>query len=271
MPLFHFTVVILPKSAINCFLDKGFTSLPANLVNALLSAFFLSAVKFSVVLYFLQLFSWLFFRRFQLSSRDAPPTIALVRASINTWVPPERRGEWAEFAGGSMFVPESARVWARRVLSLGLKGCVVSNNWHDHVSTMADDYYRFLDTTHSLRGENTRKIYRLGDRFLNGMPLVRPVYSAAKQLLEAMTGSSSTSFKEVVLVEYPREGAWAIGFITKRLEIVKEGIRGSYVAVFIPSTPTPMVATGSVSLGVLKDHSGLYTLPYAFSAVALKT
>jgi ribonuclease R len=33
-----------------------------------------------------------------------------------------------------------------------------------HVSTMADDYYRFLETTHALRGENTRKVYRLGDK-----------------------------------------------------------------------------------------------------------
>jgi ribonuclease R len=33
-----------------------------------------------------------------------------------------------------------------------------------HVSTMADDYYRFLDRTHTLRGENTHKVYRLGDR-----------------------------------------------------------------------------------------------------------
>ncbi len=33
-----------------------------------------------------------------------------------------------------------------------------------HVSGMADDYYRFLDTTHTLRGENTHKVYRLGDR-----------------------------------------------------------------------------------------------------------
>jgi ribonuclease R len=33
-----------------------------------------------------------------------------------------------------------------------------------HVSTMADDYYRFLETTHALRGENTKKVYRLGDR-----------------------------------------------------------------------------------------------------------
>jgi ribonuclease R len=33
-----------------------------------------------------------------------------------------------------------------------------------HISSMADDYYRFLESTHTLRGENTHKIYRLGDR-----------------------------------------------------------------------------------------------------------
>ena len=33
-----------------------------------------------------------------------------------------------------------------------------------HVSTMADDYYRFVERAHMLRGENTGKVYRLGDR-----------------------------------------------------------------------------------------------------------
>ena len=33
-----------------------------------------------------------------------------------------------------------------------------------HVSTMADDYYRFIETAHMLRGENTQKVYRLGDK-----------------------------------------------------------------------------------------------------------
>src|SRR5213078_1526939 len=33
-----------------------------------------------------------------------------------------------------------------------------------HVSTMADDYYRFVETAHLLRGENTQKVYRLGDK-----------------------------------------------------------------------------------------------------------
>jgi ribonuclease R len=33
-----------------------------------------------------------------------------------------------------------------------------------HISTMADDYYRFVDGAHLLRGENTHKVYRLGDK-----------------------------------------------------------------------------------------------------------
>jgi ribonuclease R len=33
-----------------------------------------------------------------------------------------------------------------------------------HISTMADDYYRFVETAHMLRGENTQKTYRLGDK-----------------------------------------------------------------------------------------------------------
>src|SRR5262249_294807 len=33
-----------------------------------------------------------------------------------------------------------------------------------HVSTMADDYYRFVESAHLLRGENTQKVYRLGDK-----------------------------------------------------------------------------------------------------------
>jgi ribonuclease R len=33
-----------------------------------------------------------------------------------------------------------------------------------HISSMADDYYRYLETTHTLRGENTQRVYRLGDK-----------------------------------------------------------------------------------------------------------
>ena len=33
-----------------------------------------------------------------------------------------------------------------------------------HISSMADDYYRYLESSHTLRGENTEKVYRLGDK-----------------------------------------------------------------------------------------------------------
>lgn len=84
------------------------------------------------------------------------------------------------------------------------------------------------------------KLYRLWDKFLNKVPLIRPIYSAAKQLLEAVAAPSMDSFKEVVLVEYPRQGVYAVGFLTNRLKIKKGDETSSHVSVFVPSTPTPI-------------------------------
>ncbi len=81
------------------------------------------------------------------------------------------------------------------------------------------------------------KLYRLGDYFLERMPIIRPVYSAAKQLLEALTKPSMNSFKEVVLVEYPRKGSYTISFLSNKFEIES---KGEFVSVFVPSTPTPI-------------------------------
>ncbi|UCE24107.1 MAG: DUF502 domain-containing protein [Candidatus Zixiibacteriota bacterium] len=84
------------------------------------------------------------------------------------------------------------------------------------------------------------RLYRVGDRMLVRMPIIRPIYSAAKQLLEAVTMPTMDSFKEVALVEYPRRGAFALGFISNRIEISSGGNLKKYVSVFVPSTPTPV-------------------------------
>lgn len=84
------------------------------------------------------------------------------------------------------------------------------------------------------------RIYGIGEKVLVRMPIIRPVYSAAKQLLEAVTMPSMNSFKEVVLVEYPRLGVYALGFISNRIECDVAGSMREYVSVFIPSTPTPI-------------------------------
>lgn len=84
------------------------------------------------------------------------------------------------------------------------------------------------------------RLYRLGEGLLVRMPLIRPIYSATKQLLEAIALPSEESFKEVALVEYPRRGAYALCFVAKRISIELKGETSDHVTVFVPSTPTPV-------------------------------
>lgn len=84
------------------------------------------------------------------------------------------------------------------------------------------------------------KLYRMGDQMLVRMPFIRPVYSAAKQLLEAVTVPSARSFKEVAFVEYPRRGVFALCFIARQIELEINGEVRKFATVFVPSTPTPV-------------------------------
>lgn len=90
--------------------------------------------------------------------------------------------------------------------------------------------------THNLVG---RKIYNLWERLLVHVPLIRPIYSASKSLLESTTSSKSGSFQEVVLVEYPRAGSYALGFVANRLQVEIDGSLRNCASIFIPSPPTP--------------------------------
>jgi len=87
------------------------------------------------------------------------------------------------------------------------------------------------------------RLYRTGDRLLRRMPLIRPIYGSAKQLLEAMASSSEKSFKEVGLVEYPRRGVYAMGFIARRFTVNLDGVARPFCSVFVASTPTPVSGT----------------------------
>lgn len=84
------------------------------------------------------------------------------------------------------------------------------------------------------------KLYRLGDRLLERMPLIRPIYSASKQLLEALTKSDAKSFKEVALIEYPRKGLYALCFVSQYLSIQVGDESKKYATCFVASTPTPI-------------------------------
>jgi len=76
-----------------------------------------------------------------------------------------------------------------------------------------------------------RQILDALDRLIHRIPLFRTVYSTIKHLTNAFSPESTRSFKEVLLVEYPREGSYALGFRTMTVE---EGER-RLVVVYVPT------------------------------------
>lgn len=83
-------------------------------------------------------------------------------------------------------------------------------------------------------------IIKLGERVISRLPIIRSVYGALKQIFESVLASSSKSFREVVLIEYPRKGVWAIGFITGDTKgEVQNATKENMVNVFLPTTPNP--------------------------------
>ena len=85
-----------------------------------------------------------------------------------------------------------------------------------------------------------RYIIKLGERIIARLPIIRSVYGALKQIFESVLKTSSKSFREVVLIEYPRKGIWAIGFITGDTKgEVQHSLKEEIVNVFLPTTPNP--------------------------------
>ena len=85
-----------------------------------------------------------------------------------------------------------------------------------------------------------RLVMGSGERMLARVPVVRSIYGATKQIFETVLAQSSDAFRKVVLVEFPRPGSWAIGFLTgDTAEAVREAAPGDRVNVFLPTTPNP--------------------------------
>lgn len=85
-----------------------------------------------------------------------------------------------------------------------------------------------------------RSLIAAGDRLLGRVPVVRNIYSALKQLFETIMANNQSTFKEVVMIEYPKRGTWCLGFLTApaRHEIDYRLGHGK-IGVFVPTTPNP--------------------------------
>ena len=85
-----------------------------------------------------------------------------------------------------------------------------------------------------------KKLIQLVDFALLRVPLLNKIYSTIKQVNEAFSPSNKSSFKQVVLVEFPRPGSYSVGFLTgEDHKEVQQKTREHVLSVFVPTTPNP--------------------------------
>ena len=87
-----------------------------------------------------------------------------------------------------------------------------------------------------------RTFIRSAENLVNRMPVVRSVYSGVKQIAETVFAQADRSFEKACLIEYPRRGIWAIGFISTAAkgEVSKRAGSGQKMqSIFVPTTPNP--------------------------------
>ena len=78
------------------------------------------------------------------------------------------------------------------------------------------------------------------ERILTRLPLVSLVYNTVKQLVDTFSQQQKAVFQEVVMIEYPRKGIYAIGFLTNQAKGEVQSLTGeNLVNVFVPTTPNP--------------------------------
>lgn len=139
--------------------------------------------------------------------------VRLVDGRVLNLVPPEFNPNiWIKEATG-LSIPGIGLVMA--VVALWMLGLLASN---------------FIGTS----------VLKFGERLLARVPLVSNIYNALKQIVTTVALQKDRAFKDVCLIEYPRKGLWAIGFVTSKLKGAPlEYLAEDYVCVFVPTTPNP--------------------------------
>lgn len=85
-----------------------------------------------------------------------------------------------------------------------------------------------------------RTLLNVSEKILDRIPLVRTVYSSAKQILSSLLSTGGHSFRKVLLIEYPRKGIWTVCFQTgQAAPAIQDHIDKESIMVFIPTTPNP--------------------------------
>jgi uncharacterized membrane protein len=78
------------------------------------------------------------------------------------------------------------------------------------------------------------------EAMLGRIPVVKQIYSSVKQVSDTLLSDKGNAFRKALLVEFPREGSWTIGFLTGSPDrTVAPHLPGEHVSVYVPTTPNP--------------------------------
>lgn len=87
-----------------------------------------------------------------------------------------------------------------------------------------------------------RSLIGAAEGLVDRTPVVRSIYSGIKQIAETVFAQSERTFEKACLIQYPRKGIWAIGFIstTAKGEVTEKAeTTGDMLSIFVPTTPNP--------------------------------
>ncbi len=85
-----------------------------------------------------------------------------------------------------------------------------------------------------------QQIIKLWEELLSRVPVVKSIYSSVKQVSDTIFSDSSNSFRQALLVEFPRKGSWTVAFLTGEPSgDVVNHLTGDYVSIYVPTTPNP--------------------------------
>jgi uncharacterized membrane protein len=85
-----------------------------------------------------------------------------------------------------------------------------------------------------------QRMVRFWEGVLARIPVVNSIYTGVKQVSDTLFSGSGHAFRKVLLVRYPHPQAWSLAFQTNVPADVERRLDGDYVAVFIPTTPSPV-------------------------------
>ncbi len=91
----------------------------------------------------------------------------------------------------------------------------------------------------AMRYYTAQRLVLAYEAMLHRIPVLSPIYQGLKQLFVTLFSKQGTRFRQVVAIEYPRRGLWALAFTTNRIEVHTDERRVEVVSVFLPTTPNP--------------------------------